>query len=318
MGLIVSMFGFTEDQERRIQEAAPGWEVLFGKPRDIPKERFLEAEIVCGWHPAVVQGGALEDGAKLKWVQAGSAGVDNLPLDRFADRGIVLTTASGVHPVQMAETAFAMMLSFTRNLHHAVRNQAAGKWERAETYTELRGRTIGIVGAGQIGAEIARIAQAFGMNTVGIRRTGQAAPFFDHMKTMDKLDEVLAESDVVVNILPGTDETYLLFDARAFERMKSQAIFINIGRGTSVDTDALTAALQQGRIAGAGLDVFDPEPLPEGHPLWSLDNVIVTPHIGGMTDKYKERMADLFVENLRAYLHQGAPAKNRVDYEQRY
>jgi len=318
MGLIVSMFGFTKEQENQIREAAPGWDVAFGKPQEITADQFAEAEIVCGWHPAAVQGGALAEGSKLRWIQSGSAGVDNFPLDKLEERGIYLTTASGVHPVQMAETAFAMLLSFTRNVHHAIRNQVAGKWDRAENYGELRGRTIGIVGAGQIGTEIARIAQAFGMRTIGVRRTGQAAPYFDRMAKTEQLDEVLAESDAIVNILPGTDETYRLFGSRAFDRMKNDALFINIGRGTSVDTEALTAALQEGKIGGAGLDVFDPEPLPEGHPLWSLPNVIITPHIGGMTDRYKERMADLFVENLRAYLKDGAPAKNRVDYKQRY
>lgn len=103
LGLIISMFGFTEDQERSIQEAPPGWEIIFGKPQEIAKERFLEAEIVCGWHSAVEQAGALENGAMLRWVQAGSAGVDNLSLEKFEEQGIVRTTASGVHPVQMAE-----------------------------------------------------------------------------------------------------------------------------------------------------------------------------------------------------------------------
>ncbi|THF74929.1 D-2-hydroxyacid dehydrogenase [Cohnella fermenti] len=318
MRRIISMFGFTEEQERSIRDAAPGWDVVFGKPQEIAPETFRDAEIVCGWHPVVAEHGGLEAGAKLKWVQAGSAGVDNLPLDRLEERGVAVTTASGVHPTQMAETAFAMLLAFTRSVHHAIRNQVAGKWDRSANYTELGGKTMAVIGAGQIGSEIARLAQAFGMSTIGVRRSGKEAPSFNRVVTLDKLDEVLGESDVVVNILPGTDETFRLFDSRVFELMKNDALFLNLGRGPSVDTDALTAALQKGTIGGAGLDVFDPEPLPAGHPLWSLDNVIITPHIGGMTDKYKERMKDLFVENLKAYLDRGHPARNLVDYGQRY
>jgi len=169
-----------------------------------------------------------------------------------------------------------------------------------------------------VGTEIARIAQAFGMHTLGVRRSGRPAPHVDDMRTPDRLDEALAESDVVVNVLPHTEETVRLFDAVRFSRMKPSAIFINVGRGTAVDTDALTEALKNGVIAGAGLDVCEPEPLPEDHPLWALDNVILTPHIGGATERYKARMTELFVANLQAYLATGTPAKNIVDYAKSY
>ncbi|MFD2334020.1 D-2-hydroxyacid dehydrogenase [Cohnella sp. GCM10020058] len=317
MRTIVSLFGFDSEQERRIQAAAPGCNVIFGRPADLDPGLLEEAEVLCGWWKAAWGKGAGNPG-KLKWVQTGSAGVDNLPLGELEARGVVLTTASGVHPVQMTETVFAMLLAFTRKLHHAVRNQTERKWARSEGYGELRGRTLAVIGAGEIGAEIARIAQAFGMRTLGLRRSGRPAPHIDAMHTPEQLDTVLAESDIVVNVLPHTAETVRLFDAGRFAAMKPSSLFINIGRGTAVDTEALTEALQNGTIAGAGLDVFDPEPLPADHPLWMLDNVIITPHIGGATDQYKARMADLFVENLEAYLKTGTPAKNIVDYKKSY
>jgi len=317
MQTLVSMFGFTPEQEDAIRAAAPGWNVVFAKPRELAAETIRQAEVICGWHESVWK--ALSQGTSaLRWVQTGSAGVDNLPLGELERRGVVVTTASGVHPVPMAETAFAMLLSFTRKLHLSVRKQVERKWERFEPYGELRGRTMGIVGAGQIGAEVARLAQAFGMRTLGVRRSGKKAAHFDKMVTFERLDEVLAASDVVVNILPATEETNRLFDAARFARMKDGAIFVNIGRGSSVDTDALVEALRSGRLGGAGLDVFDPEPLPEDHPLWGMDNVIMTPHIGGLTEQYKQRLADIFVDNLRAYLATGSPGRNVVDYRVSY
>lgn len=317
MQTLVSMFGFTPEQERDIRLAAPGWNAVFAKPLELDEETLRAAEVICGWHDSVWK--KLAQGtSRLKWVQTGSAGVDNLPLEELEKRGVVVTTASGVHPVPMAETVFAMLLSFTRRLHLSVRKQVERKWERFEPYGELRGRTMGIVGAGQIGAEVARLAQAFGMHTLGVRRSGKKAPHYDKMVPFERLDEVLAASDVVVNILPATEETNRLFDAARFSRMKEGAIFVNIGRGSSVDTNALVEALRSGRLSGAGLDVFDREPLPEDHPLWGMENVIMTPHIGGLTDHYKQRLADIFVDNLRAYLATGTPARNVVDYRVRY
>lgn len=317
MRTIVSLFGFDPEQERRIQAAAPGCKVIFGKPAELDPGLLEEAEVLCGWWKAAWEKSAGSPG-KLKWVQTGSAGVDNLPLCELEARGVVLTTASGVHPVPMTETAFAMLLAFTRRLHHAVRNQTERKWARSDDYGELSGRTLAVIGAGEIGAELARIAQAFGMRTLGVRRSGRPAPHVDAMHPPERLDDVLAESDVVVNVLPHTAETVRLFDAGRFAAMKPSALFINIGRGTAVDTDALTEALRSGTIAGAGLDVCDPEPLPADHPLWGMDNVIITPHIGGATDRYKARMTDLFVENLQAYLSTGTPARNIVDYAKSY
>ncbi|CAM3647242.1 D-2-hydroxyacid dehydrogenase [Cohnella lubricantis] len=317
MPTLISMFGFTPEQERAIAEAAPGWKAVFAKPKELSAETLREAEVICGWHDAVWE--QLSQGpSALRWVQTGSAGVDNLPLSELEKRGVVVTTASGVHPVPMAETAFAMLLSFTRKLHLSVRKQLEHKWEKFETYGELHGSTMGIIGAGQIGAEVARLAQAFGMRTLGVRRSGKRAAHFDKIVTFERLDEVLAESDVVVNIVPATEETNRLFDSARFERMKAGAIFVNIGRGSSVDTDAMVEALRSGHLGGAGLDVFDPEPLPEDHPLWEMDNVIITPHIGGLTEQYKQRLADIFVDNLRAYLATGTPGRNVVDYRVKY
>jgi phosphoglycerate dehydrogenase-like enzyme len=314
---LIGMFGFTPEQEKQIRSAVPGWNVVFGKPKELDPALFREAEVICGWAKEA-EAEALRPDAKLRWVQAGSAGIDYLPLGKLEEKGVVVTDASGVHPVPMAETVFAMLLAFGRKLHRAIRLQAERRWDHSDTYGELRGKTIGIVGAGEIGAEVARLAQAFGMRVLGVRRSGRPAPHVDRMFAPEGLDEVVSASDVIVNILPHTKETVRLFDAGRFARMKPTAFFINVGRGSAVDTAALTEALRQGRIAGAGLDVFEEEPLPEDHPLWGMDNVIITPHIGGATERYKERLAELFAANLRAYVATGRPARNVVDYRLNY
>ncbi|WP_080834583.1 D-2-hydroxyacid dehydrogenase [Cohnella massiliensis] len=313
MRTLVGLSGFTPKQEERIRSAVPGWNVVFGKAKELGPGIFREAEVICGWAKEA-EADLLRPDAKLRWVQAGSAGVDYLPLKALEQKGAVVTDASGVHPVPMAETAFAMMLAFGRKLHLAVRKQAERKWEPLGAYGELRGKTLGIVGAGAIGEETARIAQAFGMRVLGLRRSGRPAPYFDRMSGPEGLDDLLAESDYVVNILPHTERTVRLFDAESFARMKPTACFINVGRGSAVDTAALTEALAEGRIAGAGLDVFEKEPLPDDHPLWSMDNVILTPHMGGLSERYKDRLAELFADNLLAYAASGRPARNIVDY----
>lgn len=317
MRTLIGMHGLTAAEQDRINSLVPGWRTVYGRPDEIPRELFREAEIVFGWCPAVAEEG-LAAGSKLRWVQSWSAGVDTLPLQALEERGIILTGASGVHPVQMTETVFAMLLAFSRNLHNAVRNQTNGKWDKSGSYGELAGKTIGIVGAGAIGTETARIAKAFGMATVGVRRSGLPQPNFDRMLDAGGLNELLAVSDVVVNILPQTAETSKLFGKEQFARMKRTAIFINVGRGKAVDTGALAEALREGVIAGAGLDVTNPEPLPEDHPLWRMDNVIITPHIGGMSDRYKEKVTAIFAENLQAYLTDGRPVRNVIDYRNPY
>ncbi|MWC29981.1 D-2-hydroxyacid dehydrogenase [Paenibacillus sp. MMS18-CY102] len=315
--LMIVMGGLSPDEQSRVREAAAGWDVRFGKVKELDSQLFREAEVVVGWSPAIVTDGLLPE-SKLRWVQSWSAGVDKLPLAKLEARGIMLTDASGVHPPQVSETALAMMLGFTRQIHTAVRNQGQRLWNPKGHFGEIHHKTIGIIGAGEIGSELARLARAFGMKTLGVRRSGRPADGFDEMHDMSGLNDVLAASDFVVNILPLTEETFGLFNAAAFAQMKPSAFFVNIGRGPSVVTGDLVQALQNGIIAGAGLDVTEPEPLPEDHPLWALDNVILTPHTAGQTDRYSERVTELFIHNLAAYLKDGRPSKNLVDYHAKY
>jgi phosphoglycerate dehydrogenase-like enzyme len=316
MPTLLLLFKFKPDQVEQLRNQIPGWTILTGEAAQFSKDQLAEAEIVCGWHPAMAE--ALNSDCKLRWVQTSSAGIDNLPIEKLKSLGVHVTNASGIHPVSMAETLFAMLLSFSRNLHLAIRNQSKRQWKHSERYHQLAGQTMGIIGVGAIGTEIARLAGAFGMHTIGVRRSALPVPGVDKMYGMENLNEVLSLSDVVVNVLPYTAETRHLFDAGRFNMMKTNALFFNLGRGASVDTDALVFALENGVIGGAGLDVFETEPLPEDHPLWTLDNVIITPHIGGWTAHYKQLVADIFLHNLQAYLSTGKPDRNVVDFERNY
>lgn len=314
---MICLHGFTPEQEQRIRESAPDWNIVFGRPKDISPTLFQEAEVICGWSHMLAQL-SLTPETKLRWIQLWSSGADYMPFDLLESKGVMLTDACSVHPIPVAETVFAMLLAFSRKLHHAIRNQSNRNWDSEGTFTELRGKTIGIIGSGEIGTEIARLSEAFGMKVIGVRRSGKPAPHVSTMYTLAQLDEVLTSSDIVVNVLPLTEETTGLFNQEKFNTMKTGAWFINVGRGASVLTDALVHALQEGPLSCAGLDVFETEPLPSDHPLWTMDNVIITPHIGGATDQLKERVAELFIHNLQGYLTSGTPTRNVIDYSIKY
>jgi len=317
MPKIVAIHELTTEQQQKIKEIAPDYELLVSKAKELKPQSIREAEILIGWSRSL-QEDVLSNDSQLKWIQAWSAGVDKMPLSELENKGIQLTNASGVHSIPITEHIFAMILAFTRNLHLAIRQQANNKWDTSGTFTELAGKTIVIVGVGQIGSHAAKVAQAFGMRTVGVRHSGKSDPHVEVMYKVDQLEEALAEGDYVVNILPLTGETRGLFDKTKFSAMKNSAFFFNVGRGPSVVTNDLIEALQSGALAGAGLDVFEEEPLPSNHPLWSMDNVIMTPHMAGDTDRYSERVMDIFLENLQHYVNREPLSRNVIDYSKSY
>ncbi|MBE0341413.1 D-2-hydroxyacid dehydrogenase [Paenibacillus sp. 28ISP30-2] len=318
MGNIVSLHQLTAEQEKQVRAAAPGYELVIGKAQEQNPEQIRQAEVILGWSKHIVEA-ALHPDSKLKWIQTWSAGIDKLPLAELEKRHILLTNTSGVHAVPITEQIFGMLLSHTRYLQQAVLLQRQKTWQPPKgDLTELRGKTLLITGVGEIGRETARIAEAFGMRVIGVRRSGKDAPHVKHMYTNEQLHEALGEADIVVNILPFTKETRHFFDEKAFAAMRKGAFFINVGRGSTVHTDALVRSLEQKHIAFAGLDVFEEEPLPASHPLWSLENVLITPHIAGDTDRYAERAVDIFLTNLKAYAADQELPLNLVNYKTQY
>ena len=250
-----------------------------------------------------------------------AAGLDEIITPALLARGIAITNASGVHGPNIAEHVMAMMLMFTRGMPRLLRAQLARRWERdlksrSDGPGELTGKTLLIVGLGRIGEAIAQRARPFGVRIVALKRDpsnrhddGVAV---DELLGLDALDDVLPRADHVCVTVPLTRETHHLMDARRIARLRAGAYLYNISRGAVIDEPALVDALRAGKLAGAGLDVFEEEPLPATSPLWEMENVILTPHVAGMTPLYYQRTAALFAENLDRFLS-GQPLENRFD-----
>lgn len=253
---------------------------------------------------------------KLRWIHSLSAGIESLLPPEMITNDIILTHTAGIHDRPVAERAMAMILSLAHQLPAAITAQHNGEWKRF-SFRPLYEQTILIVGYGGIGQEIARLAKTFGMHVIACKRQATRATNADETITQADLPAYLPHADIIVAALPGTPETENLFDAAHFAAMKPSAFFVNIARGSLVDQDALTHALQTGAIAGAGLDVFETEPLPADHPLRHLDRVIVTAHSAAMVDGYFDRVLGVLAENWQRYLtHQ--PLLHVVDKEKRY
>ncbi|MGB8956833.1 MAG: D-2-hydroxyacid dehydrogenase [Tumebacillaceae bacterium] len=260
----------------------------------------------------------IETCVQLKWIMVISAGLELMPFEAIAERGILVTNARGIHKIPMAEYTLGMILMFSRRFVELYQNQMQHKWDRTIRIDELNGQTLGVVGAGAIGSEIAKRAKAFGMRTLGVATTRRQQEDFDEMFDRGQLEEVIRRSDYLVVITPLTEETKGLIGAREIGLMKSNAVLINISRGAVIDEAALLAALQARAIRGAGLDVFNVEPLPEDHPFWSLDNVVLTPHLSSRSPKYMERAQEIFRHNLAVYLTQQGEMINRIDVKKGY
>jgi phosphoglycerate dehydrogenase-like enzyme len=252
---------------------------------------------------------ALRDAPKLRWLHTFSAGVDNPWFQSLRARGVRLSTSSGANAVPIAQTVLLYLLALSRDFGCWQDAQRRRAWERHEV-RELEGQRLGVVGLGPIGLEVARLGAALRMRVVGMRR----APRGDEpceTWPLARLDELLAQTDALVLAVPLNDDTKHMLDARRFALLPRGAWFVNVGRGGLVDEAALVAALQSGHLGGAGLDVFEVEPLPPESPLWSMPNVIVTPHSSGESPGNLDRAAAIFLDNLARY-GRGEPLRNEV------
>ncbi len=302
---------------KQIQEVIPEWDIIITNEPDQWKFHAMDTDIILGWRKFFEDKMDLLD--ELKWIQTWSAGVNSLPLKELEGKDIRITSANGVHSFPISETVFALMLSLTRNIHTYIKNQEKKKWDGADIKLEMHGKTVGVIGVGAIGKETAKIAKAFGMKVIGIRHSGKPENYVDEMYTTDKLNAVLPECDYVVITLPLTEDTHQLFKQEQFQLMKDSAFLINIGRGEIIKEDDLAAALSAGEISGAGLDVFEKEPLAESSPLWEMDNVIITPHTSGSTEHYDKRVVeDIFIPNLKKFIAGNELEINIVDYKKGY
>lgn len=292
-----------EDEQRWWQLLRSG-DVFFGIPGDTP-EGLATAVRAC---------------PQLRWVQATSAGageqVRAAALSSPELERVRITSASGIHAGPLAEFTLFGMLAFAKDLPRLRRDQEARHWDHYPTQ-ELSGRTVLVLGVGGIGLEVARLAKAFGMTVLGVKRVPDAAPYVDEMYDMSALPELTPRADAVVSTLPATEQTIGLLSRDVLATLRRDCVVVNIGRGAVLDEDALADALAAGRLGGAALDVFTTEPLPTDSPLWKLDNVIMAPHTAALSVAENRRIVSLFIDNLRRYLL-GKPLRNLVDTEHFY
>ena len=289
------------------------------------EEAMAQAEVLFGfWGAGLVElyptpESLRRQALRLRWLQLTSAGVDRAARSGLLESGLLVTSASGLHATPISEYVLCVMLMFCKGAQRFVRAQERREWVRFMPQ-ELYGKTVGVVGLGHIGAEVARLAKAFGCRVLATRRsatTRQQHELADELLPPSDLPRLLGESDFVVLAVPLTPETRYLIAEKELRAMKPTAVLINIARGAVLDEAALARALREGWIAGAGLDVFEQEPLPQESELWGLENAILSPHISGGTEIYNQRAVAIFCENLRRYLA-GEPLLNLADPERGY
>ncbi len=319
--LTVCVLANPEDSSLRLLNAAPGGvRFIVGTSPDDFAAAAPDADLIC-----LVSGGRglLEPvfgrAPRVRWVHIGWAGLDGVLFPDLVASAVPVTNARGVFSRSLSEFVLASILFFAKDLRRMLMSQAAARWEPFEV-EEIAGRCVGILGFGDIGRAVAERAKAMGMRVLAMRRDASASPndpLADESFPPERRLELIARADYVVLALPATAETQGFFGAAELGAMRPQAVFVNIGRGATVDQGALVKALEQRRIRGAALDVFEAEPLPPGHPLWRLDNVLLSPHSADRTATWREEAMQLFLENLRRF-QRGEALRNVIDKRRGY
>ncbi len=278
-------------------------------------KQLKDVNIIAGV-PFVIP--SITNAKSLKWIHSFSAGVEKVLTDEVVKSKIIVSNSSGIHATPIAEQVIGFMLIFTRRFYDTFRKQRIKLWEANQNLTEIKGKTVLVVGLGHIGTEIGRLASCFGAHIMGIKHNLKNKPgFVSKVYSIEQLENVLPSADFVVLALPLTAETKHLFDMKKFKLMKKSGVIINIGRGGLIKENDLIAALDKKIIGGAALDVTEEEPLPKESRLWRMENVVITPHHSGWSEKYMDRAIDIFCNNLKAYLT-NKPLTNLVDKKRGY
>lgn len=315
-GRKIVVTGMGPDTIAEFQSAAPGARIVAA---ETDKRKLLEqvadADAILGTiNPALLQAAT-----KLKWVHIFSAGVERYCFPEMVNSAVVLTNSKDTMGSNIADHSFSMLLALTRDLHQIIPARTREQWNRSAYHPiELRGKTAVIVGVGDIGSQIAQRAHGFGMDVIGVDpKPMPPNPHVGKMVHPDQLDSVLPQADVLFIAAPLTPQTEGMIGPKQFESMKKGSYFIAVSRGKLYNTAALVKALDEQRLAGAGLDVTNPEPLPKGHPLWKFENVIITPHMAGQSDSVQSRRMDLVKANIARFV-KGEPLLNIVDKSKGY
>ena len=307
--------------ERELQNAFTTVDIVIARDEATFDQHISSCEILVSW---TLHGRNYSDFKRLRWIHSPSAGVNALMIPELIGSDVVLTNGRTVHAIPVAEHSIALLLALARNFAEDFAYQHKGMWGHRALWMEKRlpieinGKTLGLIGLGSIGGEIATRARALGMRVVAVKRDlSRGAELADQLFALRDLRSMLEIADFIVIAAPDTAETRHLIGESDLQSMKDVAFLINVARGSLVDTSALIQALESGKLAGAGLDVTEPEPLPEGHPLWTAPNVFITHHMASTTERRWERHALLIRENLGRYLT-GRPLLNLVDKSRGY
>ncbi|MFC6200965.1 phosphoglycerate dehydrogenase [Lactiplantibacillus nangangensis] len=294
----------------------PDWE--FKTPATLTPAEYDQVVVMYGNHPLLSQFLASSK-SQLAFLQVISAGVDYLPLAKLAAAGVLVANTSGIHADAISESVLAAMLTVVRGYHAAWENQqGAQQWSLPMTTSTLTGQQLLIYGTGQIGQSLAAKATAFGMQVVGVNTTGHPSPHFRKTVALTATGPVLKTANFIVNALPLTPTTTHLFNHELFEQLQQSPMLINVGRGPAVETADLSRALDQKQLSFAALDVTEPEPLPADSPLWRRSDVLITPHISGQIEHFRETVFPIFQANFSQYVKTGQLSRNQVDLSRGY
>jgi phosphoglycerate dehydrogenase-like enzyme len=318
---LLASFALPAQYIERIRAVSPKIKVKQSQNREEALAMIVDADILLAGFFSLE---LFKAAKQLKWIQTLYAGVDAFLYPDVVRSPVIITNAGGVNAIPVSEQVVGMMLCLSRKLHIFMRNQKERKWKTNDVdlifkMDELSGKTAGLVGLGRIGSEIAKKAKCLGMRVIATRRNPSALKpdYVDELIPVENLEELLAQSDFVIIQIPLTRDTEGMFGEKEFHHMKRTAYLINASRGNIVKEDELIKALKEERIAGAALDTFAVEPLPQDSPLWNMENVIITPHVAGLTPFYPERLTDLFCENLKRFMG-NQPLVNVVDKTRGY
>jgi phosphoglycerate dehydrogenase-like enzyme len=312
--------GVVEDDppSRDVLEPRPDVQYIFIEPKSPPPAEAIDADALLVWS---VRGGYLQrhwsEFTRLRWVHVGSAGVDRVLFPELVASDVILTNSRHVFDEALAEYTIGLMLALSKDMQTTMRHQTEHRWVQRESDT-LSGKSAVLVGVGPIARRTAQLMQAFGMSVRGIGRTARGGdPDFGDIAGPEAVQALFADADYVVMVLPNTPATVRMVDAAAIAALKPAARLVNVGRGATLDQDALVTALREGRIAGAALDVMTPEPLPADSPLWDVPNVIISPHMSGDSTGWQQNIARLFLTNLDRF-QSGQPLLNVIDKDLGY
>ncbi len=284
----------------RLAAEFPGLQFVLARSKNQPLGDISDVDVLMCFGIEVTDE-IIAAAQQLKWIQSLATGVDHFLRCPSLKPDVLITSGRGIHGPPMREQVVYMMMAVSRDAMRQADDTAHRIWQR-RLWSTLHGKTAVIAGVGIVGGAIAEILKAFGMRTVGVSHTPRDAAGFDEVLPVERLHDAASQADYLINVLPAAPYNFALFDAAVFAAMKPSAYYISAGRGQTVDEAALVAALQERRIAGAALDVFETEPLPPDSPFWSLPNVFMTPHIGGYVVEYEEFVMPLVVDNMRLYL----------------